>query len=54
MTQPRRILWSAVSAIAVLLLPHRVAAQSATVTDDAFLSTNANTQKLISAARESR
>jgi hypothetical protein len=46
MTQPRRILWSAVLAIAVLLLPHRVAAQSATVTDDAFLSSNSNTQQL--------
>jgi hypothetical protein len=32
--------------VAVLLLPQRTTAQSGTVTDDAFLSRNATTQKL--------
>lgn len=46
MTQHRAILWFAIFAVTVLVLPEKTAAQSATVTDDAFLSTNANTQKL--------
>jgi hypothetical protein len=44
MTQSRRILWFSVLAAALLLLPSRAAAQSATVTDDAFLSTSKTTQ----------
>jgi hypothetical protein len=40
-----KILWLAVFA-ATLLLPIRVAAQSATVTDDAFVSTNSTTQSV--------
>jgi hypothetical protein len=46
MIKPRRILWFAVFAAAVLLLPCRAAAQSGTVTDDAFLSSNSTTQAL--------
>jgi hypothetical protein len=46
MTRPRRILWLAVSIAALFLLPQRAAAQSGTVTDDAFLSSNATTQAL--------
>jgi hypothetical protein len=44
MTQPRRILWTAVFATAFLLLPHHAAAQSGTVTDDAFLSSSKTTE----------
>jgi N-acetylneuraminic acid mutarotase len=44
MTQPRRILGFAAFAAGLLLLPTRAAAQSGTVTDDGFLSTNATTQ----------
>jgi hypothetical protein len=43
-TLPAKILCPAVFAAALLLLPGRAAAQSATVTDDAFASTNATTQ----------
>jgi hypothetical protein len=46
MTQLRRIFCLAIFVIPLLLLPHRAAAQSATVTDDAFASTNATTQAL--------
>lgn len=45
MTQPSRILWFAVFATAFALLPSRAAAQSATVTDDAFLSSSTATQQ---------
>lgn len=41
MFQPRRILWFTVFAVALLLLPPRAAAQSGTVTDDAFISSTA-------------
>jgi hypothetical protein len=44
--QPRRILWLTVLIAAVLLLPHGVAAQSGTVTDDAFLSSSKTTEVL--------
>jgi len=44
MTQPSRILWFTFCVAALLLLPSRAAAQSATVTDDAFLSINSATQ----------
>ena len=44
MTQPARILWCAVLAASLFLLPMRANAQSATVTDDAFLSTSKTTQ----------
>lgn len=46
MTQPRRILWLVVFAAGFMLSPGRAAAQSATVTDDAFLSSNSATQLL--------
>jgi len=45
MTQQRRILGFAAIAAGLLLLPSGAAAQSATVTDDAFLSSNTNTQQ---------
>jgi hypothetical protein len=45
MTRPRRMLWLVVFVAAPLLLPARAAAQSATVTDDAFLSSNSATQQ---------
>jgi hypothetical protein len=41
-----RILWFSVLAAALLLLPSRAAAQSATVTDDAFASSSSATQSL--------
>src|SRR5882762_3297651 len=41
-----KILWFSVLAATLLLLPSRAAAQSATVTDDAFLSTNSTTQSV--------
>ena len=41
-----KTLWFSVLAAALLLLPSRAAAQSATVTDDAFLSTNSTTQSV--------
>src|SRR6267143_5824686 len=41
-----RILWLSVLATALLLLPSSASAQSATVTDDAFLSTNSTTQSV--------
>ena len=41
-----RILWLSVLAAALLLLPGRAAAQSGTVTDDAFASTNTTTQSV--------
>jgi hypothetical protein len=40
MTQSSKILWFTFCVAALLLLPSRAAAQSGTVTDDAFLSTN--------------
>ncbi len=43
---PTKILWLAVFAAALLLLPSNASAQSATVTDDAFLSTNSTTQQV--------
>jgi len=46
MTRLNKILCLTLCAVALLLLPLRAAAQSGTVTDDAFLSTNAITQKL--------
>jgi hypothetical protein len=46
MAQPRRILWLAPFAALLFLLPPRAAAQSGTVTDDAFLSGNPVTQAL--------
>jgi hypothetical protein len=46
MTRPSKIRWFTLTAAALLLLPNRAAAQSATVTDDAFLSSNSNTQQL--------
>jgi anti-sigma factor RsiW len=46
MDKTRRIVWFAALAAALLLHPCRAAAQSGTVTDDAFLSTNAVTQQL--------
>lgn len=46
MTQPRRILWFVSIAAVLLLLPSRAAAQSGTVTDDAFMSSNSATQLL--------
>lgn len=45
MTQPSKISWLIVSGAAPLLLPGRAAAQSGTVTDDAFLFSNSTTQK---------
>ena len=39
-----RILWIPILAATLLLLPSSVSAQSATVTDDAFVSTNSTTQ----------
>jgi N-acetylneuraminic acid mutarotase len=45
MTQHRAILWFAIFAVTVLVLPEKTTAQSATVTDDAFLSTNSTTQQ---------
>ena len=45
MTQSRRISWLAVLVVAPLLWATRAAAQSGTVTDDAFLSSNTNTQQ---------
>src|SRR5260370_24930537 len=45
MTQLRRICWGALLAASMFLLPSRAAAQSATVTDDAFLSSNSTTQQ---------
>jgi len=39
-----KILWLVAFASALLLLPGRVAAQSGTVTDDAFISSNSSTQ----------
>lgn len=45
MTQPSKISWLTVFGAALLLLPGRAAAQSDTVTDDAFLSSNSITQK---------
>jgi hypothetical protein len=44
MTQLRKIVWLAVLVLALLLLPQGSHAQSGTVTDDAFISTNAGTQ----------
>jgi hypothetical protein len=41
-----KILWLAVFAAAILLLPSNASAQSATVTDDAFVSTNSTTQSV--------
>jgi len=46
MIQLNKILCLTLCAVALLLLPLRAAAQSGTVTDDAFLSSNATTQKL--------
>src|SRR5438105_11922384 len=46
MTQSSKILWFTFCVAALLLLPSRVAAQSGTVTDDGFLSTNSTTQQL--------
>jgi anti-sigma factor RsiW len=45
MNQLSRILGLAVLAATWLLLPGKAAAQSGTVTDDGFISTNANTQR---------
>lgn len=45
MTHPRRISWLLVLVVAPLLLATHAAAQSGTVTDDAFVSTNAATQQ---------
>src|SRR6266550_4987773 len=42
----KRILWLPVLAGAFLLLPRSASAQSATVTDDAFLSTSSTTQSV--------
>jgi len=42
----KRILWLPVLAGAFLLLPRCASAQSATVTDDAFLSTSSTTQSV--------
>jgi hypothetical protein len=42
----RTALLVALSFVAILVLPSRAAGQSATVTDDAFLSSNATTQLL--------
>jgi collagen triple helix repeat protein len=39
-----KVLWLSVLAVALLLLPSSTSAQSATVTDDAFVSTNSTTQ----------
>ena len=44
MAWPRKVLWSAVLVALLFLLPARTTAQSGTVTDDAFLSSNATTQ----------
>jgi hypothetical protein len=44
MTQPLRFPWYTLFPVLLLLLPGRVAAQSATLTDDAFLSSNTATQ----------
>jgi len=46
MTVPlhRRTLWFAVFAAGLVLSPSRIAAQSGTVTDDAFASSNATTE----------
>src|SRR5256885_249326 len=46
MTQPHKILFLAVFVAALLLLPLRGAAQSATVTDDGFLSSSTATQQV--------
>jgi N-acetylneuraminic acid mutarotase len=46
MTQPQRILWFVLFVGTLLLLPGKAAAQSGTVTDDAFLSNNSTTQAL--------
>jgi hypothetical protein len=46
MTQANRILCLAISLITLLLFPLRAAAQSATVTDEAFLSNNPATQEV--------
>jgi hypothetical protein len=45
MTRLNKILCLTLCAVALLLLPLRAAAQSGTVTDDAFLSTNSTTQQ---------
>lgn len=45
MTQLRGVLWFAVFAVAFALLPARVVAQSARLTDDGFLSSNQTTQQ---------
>src|SRR5580704_5024186 len=44
MTQPIRFPWYTLFPVMLLLLPGRVSAQSATLTDDAFLSSNTATQ----------
>jgi hypothetical protein len=46
MTQPCRSYWCAVFAAGLLFLRSRTAAQSGSVTEDAFLSTNTNAQQL--------
>jgi hypothetical protein len=46
MVQLRRILWLGQLTAALLCVPNRVAAQSGTITDDAFVSNNAVTQLL--------
>ena len=46
MTQPHKILFLAVFAATLLLLPLRASAQSGTVTDDGFLSSSAATQQV--------
>ena len=46
MTRLNKILCLTLCAVALLLLPLRAAAQSGTVTDDGFISTNSTTQQL--------